>query len=248
MLVGAPTLTRAGLMVERSGSLAPTKTVQAGASSGPLQSQGLLGSPIGRIQIDKFDTLGGTRELTGVSVTVHGQILNDGYYNFIAPNTTIGVNVRASDIQVRLLPGGPVFDVPLAFEHSTSESTGPTDPVRPNNPRRVDLQPTDRQGFAANASDTNPFLFSDPNDLSAFIGPGALEIPVFASALTTFSSSTGNGKAVINTYAGADVTVRYRFRDNPPPPPVVPEPSSLLAAIVGAATCAAALRRKRRTR
>jgi hypothetical protein len=234
--LAAPWPSHASLVVERSGSLAATKTVQAGVNSGPLQSQGLLGAPIGSIQLDKFDDMGGLRQLTGVSVVVSGEVRNEGHFHFISPNTVIGVNVQASDVQVRLLPGGPVFKVPLAFEQSTYESTSPTDSARPWAPRKVDLPLTHREGFAADASEENPFQFSEPEDLAAFVGPGTFDVPVFASALASFASSTGNGKAVINTFAGARVRVRYQYRDQTI---AVPEPASLLMVLVGASGLAA---------
>ena len=79
-------------------------------------------------------------------------------------------------------------------------------------------------------------LFSD------FIGTGTVDLPVMATAFSSFDSSSGNGEGTVDTTANATVTLQYLFS----PVSVVPEPSSaiLLGLGIGIGILAARLRRR----
>ncbi len=60
-----------------------------------------------------------------------------------------------------------------------------------------------------------------PSLLSEFIGTGLVDLPVTATAFSSFLSESGNGGGAVMTLASATVTIQYNYVP-------VPEPSSLL--------------------
>jgi hypothetical protein len=73
---------------------------------------------------------------------------------------------------------------------------------------------------AANA----PSLFSD------FIGTGMVDLPVTATAFSSFFSSSGNGGGAVITKASATVTIQYHLAS-------IPEPSSVILLGLGISIC-----------
>jgi hypothetical protein len=73
--------------------------------------------------------------------------------------------------------------------------------------------------------------------LPDFIGPGTVNLPVQATAFSSFFSDSGNGTGGVTTKANAIVTVQYLF---------VPEPTSAILAILGIGTSLLACQLRRR--
>jgi len=65
-----------------------------------------------------------------------------------------------------------------------------------------------------------------------FVGPGVFTVPVGSSAISRFSSSSGNGFGSVTTVGMADATLTYNVRTpRPPPSPLsTPEPATLAGA------------------
>jgi len=75
-----------------------------------------------------------------------------------------------------------------------------------------------------NFSGGSSATFSAPDELSAFEGPGVLEIGVSTFALVSNSNINGNFDTQVVSNAGGTVKITYTYDA----PPVVPEPSSVI--------------------
>src|SRR4029077_4562102 len=86
-----------------------------------------------------------------------------------------------------------------------------------------------------------PALFSE------FIGTGTVDLPVSATAFSSFFSSSGNGGGAVLTKANAIVTIQYGYSS-------IPEPSSVFLLGLGfgvtllAGRCVAARQVRKKTR
>jgi len=79
------------------------------------------------------------------------------------------------------------------------------------------IPPTETtQSFSRTLTDENAHLL-----FSEFIGPGNVDLSAFATAFSSFYSSSGNGSGGVTTTANASVTIQYAYTS-------VPEPSSLI--------------------
>jgi hypothetical protein len=70
--------------------------------------------------------------------------------------------------------------------------------------------------------------YTDPTTLARFNGSGTIQLPVFATAKSAFSTSSGNGFGSSYTAALATISVFYHYTLVP-----VPEPSSMALMGIG---------------
>lgn len=181
--------------------------------------------------------------LTGIDITMTANIRNDYILTFVATPimTTLDVatsqttdpSVLADPAKRSLLTDGPT--VTLFAPNGTSQLFGPPATRQP-----VDfVQLTEKSGtwssllpttnpnfipptvtsatFSRTLTDSNaPSLFSD------FIGNGKVDLPVTASAFSSFYSSSGNGGGAVLTKANAIVTIQYIYTAS------IPEPASAI--------------------
>jgi hypothetical protein len=136
---------------------------------------------------------------------------------------------------------GPIFGAPATRQPvdfvELSEKSGTWSSLLPDTSPNF-IEPTiTKQSFSLGLTAANaPSLFSE------FIGKGQVDLPVDATAFSSFFSSSGNGGGAVLTKANAVVTVQYSFLEAQT---LVPEPSSaiLLGLGVGIAILARAWRR-----
>ncbi len=76
-----------------------------------------------------------------------------------------------------------------------------------------------------------------------FIGTGTVDLPVTATAFSSFYSSSGNGGGAVFTAASASVSIQYGYQISPQS---VPEPSSVLLLGLGVGLVFLIRRRRRR--
>jgi hypothetical protein len=117
--------------------------------------------------------------------------------------------------------GAPATTQPVDFVQKT-ESSGTWSSMLPiTNPNYIPPTMT-QQSYSLTLTNSNaPSLFSD------FIGTGNVDLPVTATAFSSFYTSSGNGDGVVLTEANAVVTVQYVFTS------VLPEPSSAIVLGLG---------------
>jgi hypothetical protein len=119
----------------------------------------------------------------------------------------------------------PVDYVPLTKPSGTWSSLPlPTNPIDPSTGLPLNYIPP------TNTSQTIPLNLtaaSAPSLFSDFIGTGNIDLPVSASAFSSFYSSSGNGGGAVLTYARAVVTVQYVYLS------AIPEPSSAILLALG---------------
>jgi hypothetical protein len=75
--------------------------------------------------------------------------------------------------------------------------------------------------------ETNSISLTDPNDFGIFLGTGNLVLPVAAIGKSN-ASGAGNLATVFQTFAGANITVRYEYTEKPT---AVPEPNAPMGAL-----------------
>lgn len=121
--------------------------------------------------------------------------------------------------------GAPATRQPVDFVQMT-ESSGTWSSMLPiTNPNFIPPTVTTQSFSLGLTAADAPSLFSD------FIGTGKVDLPVSATAFSSFFSSSGNGGGAVLTEANAVVTVQYSFDEaqiSTPPPAGVPEPSSAI--------------------
>jgi len=129
--------------------------------------------------------------------------------------------------------GAPATTQPVDFVQMT-ESSGTWSSLLPiTNPNFIPPTMT-QQSYSRTLTDSNaPSLFSD------FIGIGNVDLPVTATAFSSFYSSSGNGGGAVLTKANAVVTIQYVYAS-------IPEASSaiLLGLGIGISFLASRLRRR----
>jgi hypothetical protein len=203
-------------------------------------------------------------KLTGIDLTLTSNIRNDYILTFVntpitttiylATSATSNPSVLSNPAERAMLTDGPT--VTLFGPNGTTEIFGPPATRQP-----VDLvQLTETSGtWSSMLPITNPNFIPptvtsqtlsltlnsalDPSLFSSFIGTGHVDLPITATAFSSFYSSSGNGGGAVLTTANGVVTVQYVYS-----PAAVPEPSSaiLLALGIGATFAAYRYRKVRR--
>lgn len=181
--------------------------------------------------------------LTSVDVTMTTTVRNDYELKFVTtpvPTTIFVATSQTSDPSVltdptkrALLTDGPTVTLygpngttqifgapgtrqPVDFVQLT-ESSGTWSSLLPvTSPNYIAPTMTEQSFALGLTASSAPSLFSD------FIGTGQVDLPVTASAFSSFFTSSGNGGGAVLTAANAQVTVQYEYLAAP----VVPEPSS----------------------
>jgi len=199
-------------------------------------------------------------ELTSIDITLTTNVRNDYELIFVktpiittidvATSQTSNPSVLDDPTKSELLTDGPTVTLfgpngvtqlfgppatrqPVDFVQLT-ESTGTFSSLLPiTNPNFIAPTITQESFTRTLTAGDSPSLFSE------FIGTGTVDLPVTATAFSSFFSSSGNGGGAVQTKANAIVTLQYGFSS-------VPEPSSvfLLGLGIGVSFLASRLRRR----
>jgi hypothetical protein len=192
------------------------------------------------LPFEKFNPKLGS--LTAIDITLTVNIRNDYELMFVKSSTPTTIDLattQTSDPSVLADPakralltdgptvtlfgpngtaqifGAPATTQPVDFVQMT-ESSGTWSSLLPiTNPNFISPTIT-QQSFSRTLTDSNALsLFSD------FIGTGNVDLPITATAFSSFYSSSGNGGGAVFTKGNATVTVQYLFTS-------IPEPSSVI--------------------
>jgi len=184
-------------------------------------------------QIVKFDPVlngqnGQNAVLTSVQLKLDYEFDNTPSIRF--DNASTITVVTTGSMKLTLPDNQTSLVVTPTFTNSASQTATPSDVFS----KFVTL-PTYQKIGAVSAT------ISDPTTLSQFIGTVGAKIglPVFATARSTFDSSSGNGFGSARTEGSARITVIYSFA-------LVPEPSSVVLMGLGLTGVAAAAYRRSR--
>jgi PEP-CTERM motif len=191
-------------------------------------SPGNPGTVANPVSIPQFDPSLG--KLLSVNFALNYSLQNNFSMTFTSPST---ITVGATNTSITVdRPNDTSIIAGLPADLTK------TDTVTSGTPTTVTFPTVDRTGSAT------PLSLTDPADLALFTAAkagGTIALPVFASAHSVFSSTTGNGTGMVNTSAGAELIVTYSYA------PVVaqlPEPSTV--AILGIGMAAALFVRRKR--
>lgn len=210
------------------------------------------------LRFNQFDPSLGS--LTAIDITLTTIIRNDYILAFpntlspttlyVATSTTSDPSVLADPAKRALLTDGPTVTLhgpdgntqifgapattqPVDFVQMTKPSGTFSSLLPVTNPNFIPPTITE-QSYSRTLDPANAAsLFSD------FIGKGTVDLPVTATAFSSFFSDSGNGGGTVLTKANATVTIQYLFSP-------VPEPSSaiLLGLGIGIGILATKLRRR----
>jgi hypothetical protein len=129
--------------------------------------------------------------------------------------------------------GPPATRQPVDYVQMT-ESSGTWSSLFPiTNPNFIPPTMTEQLYSRSLTASNAASLFSE------FIGTGAFDLPITATAFSSFYSSSGNGSGGVLTRADAIVTIQYEFLG-------IPEPSSIILLSLGAGICLVACHLYRR--
>ncbi len=178
------------------------------------------------LTFDKFDDMGGTRNLLSIEVTVNlnvdgGQLIldNDGA-GFAVGTFEFGAKAEIASTDVTLLDTTfqPVTSVLQAIYSGTFDLASDTgdvfndfDPLAPDGMRY--------NGGVESDSDSG-FVASAPEVFSQYIGTDTFDIAVTADQWQGFGGASGIEWAVTPVSAEGDVTIVYSYE-------VVPEPATM---------------------
>lgn len=193
----------------------------------------------GSLVLGLFDDLGGTRVLTGVTITAQAlargttTISNTGTTDLVygTPNDSV-----SGSIQISSTVGG----VAISLNPIATENIGNGFIATGDSPIVVDVG----GGIAGpGASDSDSVSYSSPGDLAAFIGTGTFTLDALALGTQTVSLS-GQGAVTIDLEAAANAEIVYTFDEPTEPPTEVPAPGVLILLGTGLVGIAAARRRR----
>lgn len=199
-------------------------------------SQGVQGNPL---FFEKFDTQDNTRQLDGVTLTVHAKISSEYGMKFYTP-ATITNSVATGDPAA---PGPAITMFQPDGKTPLLTVQAPNDPALLSRSVTYGFKSGEKlpQEFSSKLDPTSPYYLSpsaferteslkltSPADLALFTGQGSLALPVEASSWSKITSSSGNGFGSVTTDGTASVTVDYQWSERVPAPQVVPEPATCL--------------------
>jgi hypothetical protein len=132
--------------------------------------------------------------------------------------------------------GAPATRQPVDLVQLTESSSGTWSSMLPiTNPNYIAPTITEQTFSLTLTAADAPSLYSD------FIGMGDVNLPVAATAFSSFYSSSGNGGGAVRTTANAAVTIQYSFDAI-----VTPEPSTAILLGLGITISLFASTRRRR--
>jgi hypothetical protein len=132
--------------------------------------------------------------------------------------------------------GAPATRQPVDLVQLTESSSGTWSSMLPiTNPNYIAPTITEQTFSLTLTAADAPSLYSD------FIGLGDVNLPVAATAFSSFYSSSGNGGGAVRTTANAAVTIQYSFDAI-----VTPEPSTAILLGLGISISLFASTRRRR--
>ncbi|MGO9597705.1 MAG: choice-of-anchor E domain-containing protein [Isosphaeraceae bacterium] len=210
------------------------------------------------LSFNQFDPRLGTLE--AVDVTMSTTIRNDYILTFVptpiettlyvATSATSAPSILADPSQREKLTDGPtvilnapdgigqIFGPPATRQPvdfvTLTESSGTWQSQNPYAPNFI--PPTVTNLSLSRTLDTSN---APPSLLSEFTGTGKVDLPLTATAFSSFFTDSGNGSGTVLTTANATVTVQYVYS-------IVPEPSSAILAILGIGTTCLLFQLRRR--
>lgn len=191
------------------------------------------------LSVDLFDDMGGTLQLTKVTVTLGGNLTSSGQVtNRAAQNEMFNVSTLGQSYRGTLQAGGPaslpgMLDIFSPFARIQSQD--------------YDLASNTSGLFGPGSANSSAmFMTTDQGELDQFIGIGAFGYDINSIILTTIQGGGGNVDISIETLADADLTVVYEFNDvGGNSGTVVPEPISATLGLIGLVSLSTATKRRR---
>jgi hypothetical protein len=246
------------------GSVTPTQT-QSTSPAGVLVDTNWTAGTAGinnPLVFNQFNPSLGT--LTSINITMTSTIRNDYELVFtqtptpttlyVATSATSDPSVLANPALRAQLTDGP--NVTLYGPNGTTQLFGapgtsqPVDFVTLTEPKGTysSLLPVTNPNYIPPTVTEQSFqrmlTAADSASLfNEFIGTGTVDLPVIATAFSSFYSNTGNGGGGVITTAGASVSIQYGFEQGQQ---IVPEPSGVFLLGLGAGLVILASRRDRR--
>ncbi len=197
----------------------------------PAGSSAVLNDPF---VIQQFDSAkisappGYVAVLAEVVISLKYEFDNGIQMAFISPSTStvsaqgiINLNIGTAAVTT-LFPdvvGSPTF--------STSKTLTYDPNAAPNTPNTI-TTPSFTQAVAPLVSSTSATAYFDSAHLAPFVGTGKVDLPVYATATSSYTNSSGNGGGGVITTASASLSVQYYYTFI-----TVPEPSSVVLVGIG---------------
>ncbi len=181
------------------------------------------------LALPQFDDFGGARQLEEATISFSGTLESTASFTFVTTDTTITVNVNNGTIALAA-PQGRSLEVTGLSLSSTANSNGVT--TFPFSP------PDQTKSISGMAT---PVVYSSPAELLPFVGTGTVAVVASGSAVSSFTSSSGNGLGRATTFASGVATITYRFTP-------IPEPASVVLMGVGGVVLVGLVARRRMRR
>ena len=245
----APSAGRAGIITQNA-SLPLTTTNFDSSATSPT------GASVSPIVFQQFDTEGNTRQLNSVTLSFSASITNDFSMHFSNAATIIDTVGTGNSTT----PGPSVTLYQPDGVHPLITASAPNDPSFLT--RSVTWSPTSglSPDFSSSLSASSPnyiapatttasntLSLTNPADLALFTGAGSVSLRATGSAVSGYTSNSGNGFGSVSTMASANVTITYNWAPlNQSPEGITPEPSAMLLWGIGGCTLLAAHQFRRR--